>query len=136
MRDIDHDLRWHQRFASFANAFNQLSKAMRKKKYSELEQAGVIQIFAFTFELAWKTMKDILENDGIAAKTPREIIKQAFQAELIEDGRLWLDALEKRNIMAHVYDEAQSQEIIELIKNKYFPLLHEFYISKKDSMKS
>lgn len=39
-------------------------------------------------------MKDYLEALGFLVKTPREKIKQAFQIELIGDGKTWLQALE------------------------------------------
>ena len=32
-------------------------------------------------------------------------IKKAIQVELIKDGHIWIDALEKRNLMAHTYNE-------------------------------
>ncbi|WP_342774217.1 nucleotidyltransferase substrate binding protein [Aquibacillus sediminis] len=55
---------------------------------TELERAGIIQFFETTFELAWKVLKDYLEAEGYVAKSPRDSIKQAFQAEIIEDGHL------------------------------------------------
>ena len=32
---------------------------------NELKQEGVIQRFEYTFELAWNTLKDRLEHDGV-----------------------------------------------------------------------
>lgn len=55
----------------------------------------MIQTYEFTFELAWKTLKDYLEEKGVIVKFPRDTIKEAFRYELIEDGELWLDMLQK-----------------------------------------
>ena len=44
-------------------AFDQLHDALQVAK-SDLEKAGTIQYFEFTYELAWKTLKRILNGRG------------------------------------------------------------------------
>jgi nucleotidyltransferase substrate binding protein (TIGR01987 family) len=117
--------RWQQRFQNFEKAFQKLHEAVDKGEYSDLERAGLIQTFEFTFELAWKTLKDILEFEGFEVKSPRETIKQAFQAGYIKDGAGWLDVLEKRNLMSHTYDDEVSEEVAELIQEHYYFLMAE-----------
>ena len=94
---------------------------------SETERAGLVQFFELTFELAWKTLKDYLETQGFQVNTPREILKQAYQAQVISQGDVWLEALDNRNLTAHVYDEATSLQVIQLIRDKYFNLLKAFH---------
>lgn len=50
------------------------------------------------FELAWKTLNDYLTESGIviAPVTPRQVIKDAFAAKIIDDGQLWMDMLVER----------------------------------------
>jgi len=117
------DKRWQQRFASFSKALNNLSEGVTQKHYNQLEQTGLIQMFNIAFELAWKTLKDLLINEGFLINSPRETIKQAFQAGYIVNGEMWLDALEKRNMMVHIYDEDKNTEVLQLIINNYSPLL-------------
>lgn len=77
-----------------------------------------------SFELAWKTLKDYLEEQGFSdIKSPKSTIKKAFEIDLIEDGHAWLEALENRNLAAHTYDDETAREIYELICDSYFPLL-------------
>ena len=57
-----HDVRWKQRFQNFIKAYQQLTNAVQQSEWSELERAGLIQIFEFTFELGWKTIKDYLHE--------------------------------------------------------------------------
>ena len=126
----DQDIRWKQRFANFKKAFLRLKGGVelsRVRALSDLEEQGLIQGFEYTFELAWKTLKDYLEHMEVVAKFPREVIKQAFQYDLIEDGDVWIDMLEKRNLMAHAYDEATAQLAYELIRNQYFGQLQKMY---------
>lgn len=66
-------------------------------------------------------MKDCLENQGIVGKirSPREILKEAFSAGLIENGEVWMDMMLSRNELSHLYDEETSREIYDDIKDKY-----------------
>ena len=64
------DVRWRQRFEHLERAFSRLSAACSQDSYSELELAGLIQMFEFTFELAWKTMKDLLTHEGFVVNSP------------------------------------------------------------------
>ena len=93
-----------------------------------IEEAGIIQVFEFTFELAWKTMKDLLELDGFSPKTPRDVIKLAFQIEWLKDGEIWLEALENRNLMAHSYDETKAKEALFLIRTRYSLVFAQCYV--------
>ncbi|MEI8123442.1 MAG: HI0074 family nucleotidyltransferase substrate-binding subunit, partial [bacterium] len=87
---MNSDARWKQRFQNFEKGFLLLREALENGPGSlnKLEQEGVIQRFEYTFELAWKSMKDYLEENGvvIAPVTPRQVVKDAFTAKLIEDG--------------------------------------------------
>ncbi len=126
------EIRWRQRFDNFENAYKLLEKYIVIANPGELERAGIIQFFEMAFELAWKVMKDYLEAEGFQAKSPREAIKQAFQAELLEDGQVLMDALEDRNLTVHTYDEKTAIEIEESIKSGYFPALRQFYEKMKE----
>lgn len=121
--NLSDDTRWKQRFQNLEKAFSTLEKALSKSSISELERAGLIKTYELTFELAWKTLKDYLEDKAIPAKYPRETIKKAFSYELIEDGELWLEMLGNRNLMVHAYDEARAKLAQQLISDKYFQAL-------------
>ena len=122
------EIRWKQRFENFNKSFILLDKYSKKEELSELEQAGIIQFFEMTFELAWKVLKDYLEAEGYIVKSPRETIKQAFQIQLINDGHIWMEALAVRNLTTYTYDEKLVNKLINDIINIYFPelkLLHD-----------
>ena len=61
---------------------------------------GIIQSFEFSFELAWNTLKDYLESQRILASFPREVLKLAFQHRILDQGTIWLEMLEQRNLLA------------------------------------
>ena len=117
--------RWKTRFQSFLKALGQLERACQKERYSELERAGLVKMFEFTFELAWKTLKDLLTYEGIDVASPREVIRRSFEIGLLteEQAETLLDALQKRNLLAHTYQESLAEMAVVLIKERYFPTL-------------
>ncbi len=121
------DIRWQQRFENFEKSYKLLEKYSKVEITSEIEKAGIIQFFEMTFELAWKVLKDYLEAQGFIVKSPRETIKQAFQMGIIEEGHIWMDALSKRNLTTHTYDEAFAEKFVKEIKELYFPIFKSLY---------
>ena len=121
------DIRWRQRFTNFEKSYKSLSKYIDEPIETELERAGIIQLFEISFELSWKLMKDYLEYQQLIVKSPREAIKQAYQIELIDDGHIWIDALADRNLTVHTYDEELAKKLVEDISTIYYPQLKKLY---------
>ncbi len=121
------DIRWKQRFQNFDKAYLLLERTLKIENPSEAEKGGVIQFYEMAFELAWKLMKDYLDEQGFTVQSPREAIKQAFQSGIIEDGHIWIDALEDRNLTTHTYDEEIATEVVSKIRMVYFPALSQLY---------
>ena len=122
------DIRWEQRFINFEKAFLQLKDAiLRYESLDDLSKEGLVQRFEYTFELACKTLKDYLESNGVVTKFPRETLKHAFQTELLDNGEVWLDMLEKRNLLAHTYNEKNFKKALETILKLYYPEMQKLY---------
>ena len=64
------EIRWQQRHNNLKNALGRLKDACELDDYSELELAGLIQTFEFSFELAWNTLKDLLFYEGFEVNPP------------------------------------------------------------------
>lgn len=127
------DIRWKQRFQNFDRAFVLLREALENgpDTLNQLEKEGVIQRFEFSFELAWKTLKDFMEQDGFVFATimPRQVLKDAFAAKILPDGQVWIDMLDHRNLLSHTYNLAKFEEAVKAIHERYlgaFDQLHEF----------
>ncbi len=107
-----------------AKATERLKEALNEKE-TEIAIDGTLHRFEFTFELAWKTMKDLMEYNGIIETTgsPREVLRTAFQNGLIEDGETWINMMLARNSLSHLYDEETSRKIYKDIKEKYIVLI-------------
>lgn len=100
------------------DAVNRLREGCEKAK-DDLEVDGVIQRYEFTFELLWKCLKVILEDEGIICKSPNECLKEAFKFELIEDEDIFLDMLRDRNKTSHLYSKEEASKIYQRIKDLY-----------------
>lgn len=117
------DTRWHQRFENLERVFRLLQEAAGRQSLSDLEAEGMVQRFEYTFELAWKTLKDFLELQGFTVAYPREVIKTAFQVGLISMGDAWFEMLDRRNEAAHTYDRRRFLEITNAIRTTFLPAL-------------
>lgn len=118
--------RFIQRKGEYAKAYERLKEALEESE-NEIIIDGALHRFEFTFELAWKSLKDYLEYMGLTEKTgsPREIIQQAFKQGIIEDGEEWINMMLSRNNLSHLYDEKTSRDIYNQIKKEYIKLFEE-----------
>lgn len=126
------DIRWQQRFQNFQRAFGLLREAMDQdlKQLNQLEKEGIIQRFEFTFELAWKVLKDKMEHDGLVIDqiSPRAVVRLAYQAKYIADAEVWLRMIGDRNLMNHTYDSAKFELVLQTIASDYLPMLTEWQL--------
>lgn len=113
-----------KKFENFCNAFQNLKDIYEyEEPYSIVEMTGLVGLYEICFEQSWKAMKELLERDGFAegqTGSPRQIIKTAYQAGMIENEEVWLDALAARNNVAHAYNRVIALDIIQGTKDKYY----------------
>ena len=135
---MNSDIRWRQRFDNFDRAFVLLREVYDRgvDSLSQLEKEGAIQRFEVAFELAWKTLKDYLEENGVVVNpvTPRNVIKEAFAAKLLDDAQVWIDMMLHRNLLSHTYDSTVFESVLRTVVERYFPAfdhLHEFFLTRK-----
>jgi nucleotidyltransferase substrate binding protein (TIGR01987 family) len=121
------DIRWQQRFSNFRRALAKLKEVVKGEAYeelSELEKEGMIQRFEYTFELAWKTLQDLLEYkgyDGIAGPNP--VLEQALLDGYITDEAGWRRMKKSRELTSHTYNSDTAEDIARNISAGYYDLL-------------
>lgn len=96
-----------------------------EEPYNNVVLTGLVALYEICFEQSWKMMKEILENNGVAeGKTgaPRQILKTAYQAGIIREEQLWLDALVTRNNVAHAYNKDIALDIVRQTKEIYYQM--------------
>lgn len=118
------DIRWKQRFANFAQMFLVFQRRIDEYQLypnQEAYQMALIQAFEIIIELAWKTLKDYLENQGYyEVKNGKHAIRQAAQDNLIETPEIWMMALELRNETSHVYNPAIMNKVIHFLADSFY----------------
>ncbi len=130
-------VRWQQRFQNFEKAYfslNESIEAFNKDSTNLFIRDSIIQRYEYTIELAWKTLKDYLEEEGfIDVSSPKKVIRQALKEGYITNP-VWLKALDDRNKTSHAYNETMAQEVTDEIKIQYFYLLRDLYFVLKNEM--
>lgn len=110
-------------FENFSKSLEIILRAEKEKALSdEIYQMGVIGQFNLTFELSWKAIKEILQFHGVGnfkTGSPREILKSAYEINFLNDGEIWLDMLNSRNSIVHIYDKNAAIELVEKIFDNY-----------------
>lgn len=118
-----------KKYENFKAALNNLKDIYNYvEPYGNVEIAGMVGLYEICFEQSWKAMKEILENQGYAegaTGSPRTILKTAYKAGMIDDEKVWLDALVSRNNVAHAYNESIAKDIINQTKNRYYDMFVE-----------
>lgn len=118
----------HEKYAYFTDAVARLREALDDYGKMPLDSIrdGVIQRFEFCTELAWKTMREYLIDQGYTElNSPKAVVKQAFAFGMIQDQAAWIALLNDRNLTSHVYDESTAKLIFNRIEQQHLALLDE-----------
>src|SRR4051812_49245797 len=99
---MQNDIRWQQRFANYRKALAKLSEVVTGRSYetlSDLEKEGLVQRFEYTFELAWKTLQDLLIYKGYQdISGPNPVLQQSLKDGYISDEKHWREMKKSREL--------------------------------------
>ena len=112
-------------FEKFEKAFNKFREIIESRHlFDFLSQELIVEVatkrFEYTFESMWKVLKEYLRREGLDCPTPLKCFKEAFKLGIISesDESLFLEMVEKRNLIVHIYDFTAAKAIYEFIKSK------------------
>lgn len=113
---------------NYRKAVQRLAEAnteYQKNLENDIIRDGLIQRFEFTFELAWKSAKEYLIDQGVADDLhfPKQVLRAAYENQMIDDEALWLKMLESRNRTSHIYDDRIAAAIAKDISASFLPIL-------------
>ncbi len=115
-----------KKYENFQRALENLKKIESvEPPYDTITLTGMVALFEICFEQSWKAMKELLEYSGYSEAwmgSPRSILKLAYQAGMIDDEAIWLQALQDRNDVTHSYNENIALRIINDCKTNYLPI--------------
>ena len=111
------------KFLNYEKALDRLLEVIvkvREEPDNDFYRDALIQRYEFTWELAWKTLKEYMEEISLDFESnPRSVLKKAFQQDYIQDEELWLQSIKGRNLLAHTYDEVTANIVASDIINIY-----------------
>lgn len=88
-----------KKLENFSNCLEVLKSAdFEMADNNDIYRTGVIGQFNLTFELAWKSLQEILKMhgaDGAATGSPREILQLGYRLGFVDDAAVWLLMLKK-----------------------------------------
>lgn len=127
------DIQWKDSFYTLGRAIDRLKDVLDHPQLDEMDylRDATIQRFEFTIELFWKILKKVLFHEKVESTTPRDTLSKAYQYNLIDNEKIWLNMLDDRNNTSHAYKEAEAKIIFEHIKS-YFPIFQNTYLSLKE----
>lgn len=108
----------------FRSALGSLRQFCTEPIENDRDVAGILQGFAFTFEIAWKMVQDETDRRGFTEKGPRLALSAGLRAGVIpiSDADLWSDALEDRNLVSHTYRPDWARDLAARIGGKYLAM--------------
>lgn len=119
---------FHKKAENFKKTVQRLQETI--KEYEETKSDSVrdggIQRFEFCMELAWKTTREYLLDQGFSnLNSPKAIMREAYAYGILNNEEIWIHAINDRNLTSHVYDEKVADEIFSRIQNEYVSVLQE-----------
>lgn len=121
--------RLEERIENFNRAFEILTNAKNaytQDKENILMHMALFQAYEVCFELSWKVLKDYLAENGLPVYLPKEVIKEAFNKNVIENGQIWIDMLDARNAASHEYKMDKINLILDKISTTFYNELLKF----------
>ena len=86
----------------------------------------------FCFELAWKSVKSVAEQEGLECHSPKTCLKVAHQNGWVENELLWLEMLASRNRMSHICDSGTALNIYHRLVD-FQIALQQLHLNLKDA---
>lgn len=114
--------KFEEKFSKFCDAIKRLEESIDEYQNYNMTSIrdGAIQRFEFCTELAWKSTREYLIDQGYTdINSPKAVMRQAYADKLIDNEEIWIELLNARNETSHIYDEETAAEIFEDIKSKY-----------------
>ncbi|MDR1488094.1 MAG: nucleotidyltransferase substrate binding protein [Deltaproteobacteria bacterium] len=123
---------WKQQFQPYKSSYLLFSKYFKERpyeEYSDLEKIGLVKVFDFVFEFSWQMMSAYLSSNGmnLQERTPREVIRTAFDSKIIEEDKPWIFMLNIRNIASNTCDLVVIDDALKNIKNRYIVYIDNLY---------
>lgn len=97
--------------------------AIRKDK---ITRDSALLRFQLCFELAWKAIKIRARDEGVECFSPKSCFQTAFQLDLVDYDENWINMINDRNLIVHLYEEEAADKIYGRLSN-YLSLFEKLF---------
>ena len=70
--------------------------------------------FEVALEYGWKELKRVIDDKGLEAYSPKDVVREAAQIEILDDPKLWIECINARNLSVHDYFSLSEQAVVHL----------------------
>ena len=121
---------FHPKYIEFIDLTSKLKEFMAKEVFDVEFCIFFVTKFMKLFVATIKVLREFMQYQGIFQVDTREVIKESFSIEIIEDGQGWIDMMYDVNRFQYKIPE---KEDLDLIMDKYFVLISKVneYLEKK-----
>ncbi len=114
----------------FQRALKKFDEILKEKK-TEIVRDSAILRFEFTFDVAWKALKEYLENKkNVIVASPGDCFREAYRTGVIDYDDAWLKMAKERNEAVHTYKEDLAEALYEKLA-KFLEMFKELADSLK-----
>lgn len=106
---------------NFQLSLKRLQSFVKQGVIDDMDKAGLIQAFEFTYEQSWKTIQKIAGGEFVTIASPKTAFSWAIEKGWIlqEDEQLWLEIMKARNLTSHTYNVDLANQVCSDISNRY-----------------
>ena len=127
--DLNSNRRFKQELDKFNRAtelFHQALVAYNQQPQDQNLQLAVSHAFMLLVELSWKVMAHIIKSNGeVDNYSPKNIIVKAQEQGIIQSAENWIEALQNRNRVVHIYDQESTNLVLEFAQQKFPGMIHD-----------
>ncbi|MDN3669996.1 HI0074 family nucleotidyltransferase substrate-binding subunit [Echinicola jeungdonensis] len=125
-------------FEDFQSSFVELQEVIEEINLRGIDphrEQHLIRSFELTHELALKTMTEYFRQQGRPPYSgSRDVTIDAFDEEIIDDGKGWLDMIIGRIKATSIYTEDVQHEMRDNIMKYYIHLFENFEVNMKNKL--
>ena len=117
----------HRTLKRFGKAVAALARALELGRLPDnADHDAVLLRFELAAELMPKTLQRILSEQGVAPSLPKDIVRIACAAKIVDDASALtlLEIINDRNRMVHDYSEEYALDLMGRVRNAYAPILN------------
>ena len=109
------------RFEEMINAYKD-DRADLPEVYRDAVQDSLVKRFEYTLEVAWKSCKRYLREEGFPEATvgsPKAIMRVAAETGIIRDADNWIRYIDARQKTSHDYSETKADHLLAIVDDFY-----------------